>query len=69
MGLFNRRQKDAEASREEAIAALHEATEELSEVEARWDEVRAEGAWHRWRRDENHFVADLTLLMKGGAPS
>jgi hypothetical protein len=65
MGWFRNGKHEAEAELAEASAAKRAAEAEKREVENRWPAVRAEGAWHRWRRDENHFAENLSKLMKG----
>jgi hypothetical protein len=60
-----KRERELEESRQEALEAKRQAERELREVKARWPEVRREGAWHRLRRDQNHFARDLELLMRG----
>jgi hypothetical protein len=63
--MFGRNKAETDEARREALAARTEAQQELKEAKQRWPEVRSEGRWHRWRRDENHFAAGLEALMKG----
>lgn len=67
--MFGRKKDELDAERAAALEAKRSAEAELAEQKKLWPVVRREGAWHRLRRDQNHFAEDLRKLMEGGRPA